>query len=167
MGIFGSRLSPEILDLKDALTDKRPGRDTALALAIVDCRLCLKAEHGVLVNETVWGLQTCKASYSYCKAARQWVSGTQGNGLAGKNGHKNTKNWSAFNLETKLASWLNESNELITQDSFNSTAQWALADFRIRIGGTKIIVEEFLRSKGEPEWILRLEKLLLEDPIIS
>lgn len=167
MGLFRNGIDPEIIDLKDALTGKRPGRDTALGFALVDCKLCLKAEHGVLVNETVWGMQTCKSSYSFCKKAKQWVSDTQGTGLGSRDSHKNNRNWSCYNFAIQQAVWFNELNEPISRARPQTIEEWVLLDFNIRIAGTKIIVEEFLRTKNDSEWIMKLNQLLVDDPIIS
>jgi len=166
VGIFGREIDDEVVDLKWELVSLNPYVLESSSFAKVDCRLCNKTDNGVLLNEVVWGMQTCKASYAWCKKNQKWVAETQGNGLAGRTDHSPSRTtWSVFDPSTDYAVWFTGLGVETVGLPLPSRAVWAMGDFQERIAGTKLIVEDFLRAKADPEYLSRLEQLLRDDPI--
>lgn len=166
MGFFSPKPSEEVINLKWELIDLRPEALNSISFVTVDCRLCKSTDFGVLLHEVVWGLQSCKASYAWCRRNDKWVAETQGSGLAGKTNHNPSRTtWSVFDPKQNYAIWITGDGVEVAGLTLPSRAIWALGDFNERIAGTKSIVEDFLTNKGDPESMSLLGRLLAEDPI--
>jgi hypothetical protein len=173
MGFFKNSVNERVLDLKEISQNWANDSDLPLlrddlkiSIALVDCRLCMTAEHAVLFNKTVWGFEQCMVSYSWCFKKRRWISESQGSGLLGKTGHvPSNTSWSTWDPKNKSSIWKDSNNLETIQLSMPSIEFWLLADLHRRVVNGKLAIADSIMKKKDPEWISILNELLRLDPI--
>ncbi len=135
--------------------------ETRVGLATVDCRLCGKTDYAVLLDVTIWEMQTHKASYAFCSKFDMWTAEAQG-----PQREKTKKKWlegawSLFNPANSLAIAAvgTKTEEPVT---FKSLAEWVFADFYNRQSDLKNKLIQFAKDEGDGHLLrkmLEMEKI--------
>lgn len=170
---FRNLVNEKVLDLKAFADSCIRDSDTPLlrdnlsiSLALVDCRLCSSAEHAVLFDKTIWGLQTCKVSFAFCLKYRTWISESEGVGTLGKSEHTPSRTrWSTLDTKREVAIWHDASGKEVRRIETTNVYLWMLGDFKNRVTEGKIVVAESIVKRNDPEWNSILSELLRTDPL--
>lgn len=166
-------VNEKVLDLKAFADNRIRNSDTPLlrdnlsvSLALVDCRLCSSAEHAVLFDKTIWGLQTCKVSFAFCLKYRTWISESQGSGTLGKTEHTPSRTrWSTLDTKREVAIWNDAGGQEVRRIETSNVYLWMIGDFKNRVTEGKVAIAESIMKKKDPEWNSILNELLRIDPL--
>ena len=182
MGLFGefrgaSRQRERLLQLKFDLLDagewtrlvKSPlyGSGIRIGFAVVDCRSCGKTDAGLLLDQTLWDLQTHKVSYANCLSdSSTWTAEFQGPQRQTAKDTWLSSAWRSFNEDSGQARET-LGRKVLSSRKFDSLEKWIITDFMEQGHLLKVKMAETIRQNASDDIVnhmndcIRREKLKL------